>query len=469
MEKFFKIKERGSSFKAEIIGGLTTFMAMAYILMVNADMFTAAGVSYGAVYIATAISAVVGTLIMALLANLPLGLASGMGANAFFVFTVVGSFGFSYANALLFVLADGVIFILLTVTGLRKTIFNAIPQPVKAAIPAGIGLFIAFLGFQKSGLVVNDDSTLVGLHSFNLMSDSVSWSQIMPILVALLVLVAIAAMSKKKIKGAILWGILGGTALYYVFSFTISGFDYSAFTEMNSIGDSFKSFYNEAFLAVFTKGFDFTDYLAVEGHTVFGLVIAFISTALAFCLVDMFDTMGTLYGACRGGGLLVKNEKGEEEVPNMNRAMLADAVATTVGAACGTSTVTTFVESSSGVAAGARTGFASLITAGMFFIAMFLSPLTTIIPSAAYAAALIYVGILMISCVKDIDWSDPEIALPAFSVITFMPFTYSISYGIAFGILTYVLVKLFTGKVKEISISTWVILALFILMFLTTH
>ena len=477
LDKFFKLSERKTNVKTEIIAGITTFMAMAYILMVNPGLFTAIGEfgegdpknMFGAIYIATAISAVVGTVLIGLLANLPLAQASGMGLNAFFVFTACNALGFTYANALLFVLADGIIFVLLTVTGLRRVIFDAIPKSIKAAIPAGIGLFIAFLGLQSSGLVVADPSTGVNLASFNLLG-SATWATIMPLLVAVLAVIAIAVMSKLKVRGAILWGILGAAGLYYLLALYIPGF-YDGFWQTVSLNplDAFKSFGANAFGKVFTEGPDFSYYLSQEGHSVGSLILAFATTALAFCMVDMFDTMGTLYGACRGGGLLVKNSKGEEEVPNMNKAMLADAIATCTGAVCGTSTVTTFVESSAGVGAGGRTGLAAMVTAGMFFISMFLSPVAALIPACAYSAALVYVGILMVICVKDIDWSDPAIALPSFLTMTMMPFTYNISYGIAFGLISHIIIKVCTGKIKEVNVGTWVVAALFAAMFFLTH
>ena len=469
MEKFFKLSERGTTVRTEIIAGITTFMAMAYILMVNPGMFETVGVPFGANYIATALSAVIGTVLIGLLANLPLAQASGMGLNAYFVYTVCLGLGFTFANALVFVLVDGIVFILLTVTGLRRLIFEAIPATVKAAIPAGIGLFIAFLGLQK-GLIVNDDATLVNMQSFNVLSDSFSWAVVMPVLVTIAAVIAVAVMSKKGVKGAILWGILGGAVLYYLLGLTIDGFytDFWANKSLNPF-DAFADFGTSSFGKVFTEGFDFSTYLAIEGNSVGGLVLAFATSALAFCIVDMFDTMGTLYGACRGGDLLIKDEKGEMQIPNMDKAMLADAVATAAGAICGTSTVTTYVESSAGVGAGGRTGLSSMVTAALFFIAMFLSPVAALVPGCAYAAALIYVGILMMGCVKDIDWADPAIALPAFLTIAMMPFTYNISYGIAFGLISYVAIKTFTGKIKEINIGTWIITALFIAMFVLTH
>ena len=292
----------------------------------------------------------------------------------------------------------------------------------------------------------------------------------MPLLVTIVGVIAVAVMSKLKVKGAILWGVLGAAAVYYLLGITVPDF-YANFWADKTLNpfNAFQEFGTSAFGQVFVKGFDFTDYLAQEGHSVGGLIVAFITTALAFCMVDMFDTMGTLYGACRGGNLLVKNEKGELEVPNMNKAMLADAIATCTGAICGTSTVTTYVESSAGVGAGGRTGLSSMFTAGMFVIALFLAPVAALIPATAYAIALIYVGILMMGCVRDIEWSDPAIALPAFLTIAFMPFTYNISYGIAFGLVSHILIKVCTGKIKEVNIGTWVIGVLFAAMFFLTH
>lgn len=463
MEKFFKVKENGSTLRTEIVAGITTFMAMAYILMVNANMFTATGVSYGAIYIATAISAVVGTVLIGLLANLPLAQAPGMGLNAFFVYTVCLGLGLSYANALVLVLLDGIIFIILTVTGLRKVIFEAIPDAVKKAIPAGIGLFIAFLGLQNAGIVVDDPATLVNLTTFNFLGNA-TWASVMPILVTIFGLLAIAILSKRNVKGAILWGILGSAGVYYALGATINGF-YDVVKANLSFNPltAFKEFGTESLFKVFTEGFDFSAYIANNGTANLVLVIA--TSALAFCLVDMFDTMGTLYGACARGGLLDK----EGNVPNMNKAMLADAVATTTGAICGTSTVTTFVEASSGVAEGGRTGLSAMVTGALFFIAMFLSPVAALVPGCATATALIYVGILMVNCVKDIDWTDVEVAVPSFLAMAMMPFTYNISYGIAFGLISYIVIKIGVGKIKDIKVGTWIIGILFTIMFFVTH
>ena len=467
MDKFFRVTEKGSTIRTEITAGLTTFMAMAYILMVNAGMFAELGtVSYGAIYIATAISAIIGTVLIGLLANLPLAQASGMGLNAFFVYTVCFGFGLSYANALVLVLIDGLVFVLLTVTGLRKVIFDAIPQAVKTAISAGIGLFIAFIGMQNAGIVVDDGATLVNLHSFNLLGGNVTWADIFPILVTLLAVFAIGAMAYKKVKGAVLWGILGSAVVYYVVGLITVPEFYATAVAPNLTSDffgAFKDFGSQAFLKVFTEGFDFSAYIAANGMASF--VVMFLTTMLAFCMVDMFDTLGTLFGACSAGDLLDENG----DIPNMNRAMLADAVATCTGAVCGTSTVTTFVESSAGVAEGGKTGLASMSTAFFFFVAMFLAPVAQLIPTYACAAALIYVGVLMMSNVRSINWSDPSVAVPAFLTISFMPLTYNISYGIAFGLIAYVLIKLFSGKVKEVNISTWVITLLFAVMFFVSR
>lgn len=523
LDRKFKLKEHGTSVKIEIMAGITTFMAMVYILMVNAGMFSDLqgtvfnGPSYGAMYITTAISAIIGTVLIGLLSGLPLAQAPGMGLNAFFVYTICMGFGLTYANALVLVLIDGIVFIILTVTGLRKAIFTAIPDCVKKAIPAGIGLFIAFIGLQNAGIVVANSSTLVNLVSLNLLG-SATWASVMPILVTLAGFIAIAVLSKKNVKGAILWGILGAAALYFLLGLTVPNFyngigyqetyTWDALTNswvmtettigstagnyflgyftsdalpvvgevghtftlnylpnsLNlSIAQPFKDFGTMSFGKVFTEGFDFSGYLA--NNSVGSLVLVIITSSLAFCLVDMFDTLGTLYGACARGNLL--DEKGD--VPNMNKAMLTDAIATATGAMLGTSTVTTFVESSSGVAEGGRTGLTSIVVAIGFFVAMFLSPIAQLIPSAATATALVYVGVLMMNGVREIDWLDPSVAVPSFLTIAIMAFTYNISYGIGIGIISYVLIKLCTGKVKEINVVTAILGLLFAAMFFLTH
>ena len=464
-EKLFHIKEAGSNVRTEVLAGVTTFMTMAYILMVNSRMFAELpGVSYNAIYISTAISACIGTVLIGLLANLPMAQAAAMGSNAFFVYTVCFGLGLSYANALVLVLLDGVLFILLTVTGLRKKIFEAIPQSVRVTIPAGVGLFIAFIGLKDSGIVVANSSTFVTLASFNLLSGSVTWGDIMPMFVTLAILTAIAVLTCKRVKGAVLWGILGGTALYYLLGLTVPGF-YAGFGEglnFNPLA-AFVDFGTQAFGRVFTEGFNFSPYLAEHSGAELAILIA--TTALAFCLVDMFDTIGTLYGACARGDLLTE----EGEVPNMDKAMLADAIATTAGAVCGTSTVSSYVEASTGIAEGGRTGMAAMVTGALFFVSMFLSPIAKLVPGCATAAALIYVGIMMMNCARNIDWLKTEEAVPAFLTLAMMPLTYNISYGIAFGVISHVLICVFTGRAREVKAGTWVIAALFAAMFLVTH
>ena len=469
MERFFKLKERNTSLRTELVAGMTTFFAMVYILMVNANMFAdpfgdgsnPLGVSYGAIYIATAISAIAGTVIAGLLSNLPLAQASGMGLNAFFVYTVCIGFGLSYANALVLILAEGLFFILLTATGLRKKIFDALPFSVRVAIPGGIGLFIAFLGLQNAGIVVNNSSTCVDLGSFNLLKQD--WASIMPMVVTLCTFLAIVIMTHKKVRGAVLIGILGGMGLYYLLGLTVDGF-YEAF-QINIVSpvEAFAEFGQISFLTVLTKGLDFSDYIAQHG--VSNLILTLATTALAFCMVDMFDTLGTLYAACERANLLDENG----DPINMNEGMLSDAIATTVGALCGTSTVTTFSEVNAGVAAGGRTGLTSVFCGLFFFVAMFLSPIAQLVPSCATAAALIYVGYLMLVSVKNVIWDDLKLAIPSFLTLAMMPLTYNISYGIAFGLISYIVISIFCGDFKKIKGSSWVIAALFVAMLLLTH
>ncbi len=469
MEKLFKIKERGSSIRTEFSAALTTFFAMVYILMVNPQIFSnpnndgsnPLGVSFGAIYIATAISAVVGTVLIGLLANLPLAQASGMGLNAFCVHTVCLGFGFTYANAMVLVLVDGLVFVILTVTGLRKKIFDAIPSMVRAGIPAGIGMFIALLGLKSAGVVVVDPSSGLALGSFNLLN--CTFGQIMPMVVGLIAFLAIVIMARRNIKGSVLWGILIGMALYYLLGLAIPDFYANLSITMTSPFEAFGEFISQSFGKVIAEGFDFSAF--IEKNGVANFVLTLITTSLAFCMVDMFDTLGNLYAACQKGNLLTK----EGDVPEMDRAMMSDALATCTGAICGTSTVTTFAESTAGVAEGGRTGLTSLFTAGMFFIAMFLTPIAQLVPGCATAAALIYVGVLMMSSLKDVDWNDLEVAVPAFLTTAIMPFTGNISYGIAFGMIGYVVTGLFAGKAKKIKVSSYVLAVMFITLLLFTH
>ena len=462
MEKIFHLNEKNTTVRAEILGGLVTFLTMCYILFVNSDMFATLGLSFGAMYICTALSAVVGCFLMAFLAGMPIAQAPGLGLNAFFVYTCCLGFGFTYANALVFVLFDGILFVLLTLTGLRKKIYESIPLAVRHAIGVGIGGFIFFIACQNSGLIVDNPSTLVGLVSFNFLSGGVTWAGIMPVVVTMVTTVIICALRAKDKRGAVLIGILIGSVLYYALGFTIPGF-YDGFgLSLNlSMADAFKDFGTQTFGAVFKSGFDFSGYLA--GHSVANLWVMLITSALAFCLVDMFDTLGTLYSACAEGGLLDENGN----PLNFEKCMLSDAIATCAGAVFGTSTVTSYVESTSGIAAGAKSGLSSFVTGILFLLALIFTPIASLVPGCATAAALAYVGIIMMSGVINIDWKNIEIALPAFLTIMMMVLSYSISYGIAIGILAYILVKVFAGKVKEVKLGTWIIGILFVLMFVT--
>ena len=479
VDNWFGITRSGSNFKTETLAGITTFMAMVYILMVNADMFavviTGSENPYGAAYIATAVGAIVGTLLMAFLARMPLAQASGMGINAFIVYTLLNGTGLTYANSMVFVLIDGVIFLILTVTGLRRKIFEAIPAGVRHAIPVGIGLFIAFIGLQQAGVIVNEESTLTTFVSFNLLSspEFVTYSNgtvggILPAIIALIGVVVIAVLSKKNVKGAILWGLLGSAVLFYIFAGIAVGAGSQGATDMfNNISMSspfsaFEAWGKDSVGAVFYEGFDFSAYL--KNNSGGSLAVVLITSALSLCMIDMFDTIGTLYGACSKGNLIDK-----DGTPiRMEKMMLADAIATCTGAIAGTSTVTTFVESSSGVVAGGRTGFTSLITGVCFIIAMFLSPIAQLIPRSATATALIWVGVLMMSSVTTVDWKDASEAIVAFMTFITMLLGYSISKGIGMGIITYIVIQICTGKIKKISIPTWVIGAIFLATFLLT-
>ena len=480
VDNWFGITKSGSNYKTEIVAGITTFMAMVYILMVNAGMFE--GViggenPYGAAYIATSVGAIVGTFLMAFLARMPLAQASGMGINAFIVFTLLNKTGLTYANSMVFVLIDGVIFLILTLTGLRRKIFEAIPAGVRHAIPVGIGLFIAFIGLQQAGVIVNEESTLTTFVSFNLLNNPefVTYSAgtvggILPAIVALIGVVIIAVLSKKNVKGAILWGLLGSAVLYYVFAgIAVGAGSQGAIDMFNNVSlsnplSAFEAWGKDSVGVVFYEGFNFDQYLSTGTNNAGSLAVVLITSALSLCMIDMFDTIGTLYGACSKGNLLDK-----DGTPiRMERMMLSDAIATCTGAIAGTSTVTTFVESSAGVVAGGRTGFTSFITGVCFIVAMFLSPIAQLIPRSATATALIWVGVLMMSSVTKVDWNDAAEAIVAFMTFITMLLGYSISKGIGMGIITYIVIQICTGKIKKISIPTWIIGIIFLATFLLT-
>ncbi len=480
MEKFFGIKERGSSLRAEIIGGLTTFFAMAYIIFVNpsqvsgggangwlAEMMTGAGADpaalgkiWNSVYIASILVAIVGTLIMALYAKMPFAQACGMGLNAFFCTMFVSGAFFAkvdvikgYQAGLVIVLLEGVVFLVLSTTGLRKYIATSMPDCLKKAIPAGIGLFIAFIGMQNVGIVQANPYTLVQFVDVHgaLFGEGGGWTAIAPAIVALLGLLIIAVLGKFKVKGNVILGILITTVLYYLFTWTVPSFD------MSSIGQSFKDFGEIGITGLFHADSWKNAFSGANIGGIFNAIILIIS----FCLVDMFDTLGTLYGTASQADLLDENG----DPINVGKCMMADSVATCAGAVFGTSTCTTFVESASGVGAGARTGLASVVTAACFAVCLFLSPLASIIPAAATAPALIYVGVLMLSGFGKVDMSDLRSSVPAFLTLAMMPLTYSISNGIGIGAISYVFITLVTGKFTKKDIVATVIALLFIFRF----
>lgn len=425
MEKFFKLKERGTDVKTEIMAGITTFMTMAYILAVNPGILSASGMAFGKVFSATAIASAIACLVMALLANLPFALSAGMGLNAFFAYTVCIGMGHSWQFALTAIFCEGIIFVLLTFFNIREAIVNSIPESLKKAIAAGIGLFIAFIGLQNAGIIVGG-ATLVEL--------SAGWFK-GSAGVAMIGLVITAVLLALKVKGALLIGIVVTTIIGIPFGVT-------TYAGGSYLPDA-PYFCNFAFKEIFASGQATFDFIVVM---------------FTFLFIDMFDTVGTLIGCAGKSGLMNK----DGTIPNCKEALFADAIGTTVGAVLGTSTVTTFVESASGVAEGGRTGLTALTVAVLFLLSLFLEPLFGSIPSAATAPALIIVGVMMITPVTEIDFNDFSEAIPAFLTILFMCCAYSISDGIMFGILSYVIIKACTGKIKSIPVTTWVVAALFV-------
>ncbi|MDK0749682.1 NCS2 family permease [Clostridium perfringens] len=428
MEKFFKLKENNTDAKTEFIAGLTTFMTMAYILIVNPSILSAAGMDQGAVFTATALSAVIATLIMGLYAKLPFAQAPGMGLNAFFAYTIVIQMGYSFEFALTAVLLEGIIFILLTIFNVREAIVDSIPKGIKNAISVGIGLLIALIGLEGAGIVVHTDGgTIVSLGNI------VSGSGLLAIIGLLITSVLIA----KNVKGALFIGMII-TAIIGI-PMGITPIPSKIISMPPSIAPTFFKF-------------DF--------HNIFSLDMVIALFTLLF--MDMFDTIGTLVGVATKAKMLDKDGK----VPNIKKALFSDAVGTTLGACLGTSTVSTFVESASGVAEGGRTGLTAVSTAFMFFLALFFAPLFAVITPAVTASALVLVGLFMIEPIKEIDLHDFTEAIPAFLTIIMMPFAYSISDGIVFGVISYIILKLFSGKRKEISLTTVILGLLFLLKFL---
>ena len=454
LDKIFHLKENLTDVKTEVMAGITTFMTMAYILAVNPNILSASGMDRGSVFTATALSAFIATCLMALLSNYPFVLAPGMGLNAYFTYTVVLGMGYTWQQALAAVFAEGIIFILLSLTNVREAIFNSIPMNLKHAVSVGIGLFIAFIGLQNAKIVVGNDSTLVSIFSFkSSVAEGTFSSQGITVLLALIGILVTAVLLAKDVKGSILWGILITWVLGIICQLT------HLYVPNADIG-----YYS--LLPDFSNGISVPSMAPTFMKMDFSIVFSldFVVIMFAFLFVDMFDTLGTLIGVASKADMLDKDGK----LPKIKGALLSDAVGTTVGAVCGTSTVTTFVESASGVAEGGRTGLTSLVAAVLFGLSLLLSPIFLAIPSFATAPALIVVGYLMLTSVTKIDFNDMTEAIPCFIAIIAMPFMYSISEGISMGVISYVVINVITGKAKEkkISVLMYVLAILFVLKYI---
>lgn len=454
LDKLFHLKENHTDVKTEVMAGITTFMTMAYILAVNPNILSASGMDRGSVFTATALSAFIASCLMALLSNYPFVLAPGMGLNAYFTYTVVLGMGYSWQQALAAVFAEGIIFILLSLTNVREAIFNSIPMNLKHAVSVGIGLFIAFIGLQNAKIVVGNDSTLVSIFSFkSSVAEGTFSSQGITVLLALIGILVTAVLLAKDVKGSILWGILITWVLGIICQLT------HLYVPNADIG-----YYS--LLPDFSNGISVPSMAPTFMKMDFSIVFSldFVVIMFAFLFVDMFDTLGTLIGVASKADMLDKDGK----LPKIKGALLSDAVGTTVGAVCGTSTVTTFVESASGVAEGGRTGLTSIVAGILFALSLLLSPIFLAIPSFATAPALIVVGYLMLTSVTKIDFSDMTEAIPCFIAIIAMPFMYSISEGISMGVISYVVINLITGKAKEkkISVLMYVLAILFVLKYI---
>lgn len=445
LEKWFKLKENNTNVKTEIVAGVTTFMTMAYILAVNPSILSASGMDSNAILMATALAAFIGTLAMALLANYPFALAPGLGLNAYFAYTVCGAMGYSWQVALLAVFVEGLIFIVLSITNVREAIFNAIPLPLKKGVSVGIGLFIAFIGFQNAGIVVNSDSTLVTVIDFTENFNTAGISALLAIIGTFL----IAILYIKGVKGSILIGIFATWILGIICQLT-GLYAVTPDAGYYSLLPSFSSFSFGAIGLTFGQCFN-VDFSAVR-------ITDFIVIILAFLFVDVFDTLGTLIGCANKADMLDK----EGKLPRIKQALLADAIATSAGAVLGTSTTTTFVESSAGVAEGGRTGLSSVVTGFLFLLSIVFAPIFTAIPGFATAPALLFVGFLMITAVTQIDFNDLTEAIPAYLCLLAMPLLYSISEGIAVGVISYVIINAVCGKAKKIKPLMYILAVLFI-------
>lgn len=435
MEKLFKLKEHGTNVRTELIGGLTTFFAMAYIIFVNPNYLSATGMNFHAVMIATCLSAALGCFLTAFLANVPFAQAPGMGLNAFFTYTLCFQMGYTWQQGLAVVFISGILFLIVTISPLRSKVIDSIPSFLKSAISAGIGLFIAFIGLLNADIVKLSGDVIVDgavvATDYSLLGNITSGAP----LLALIGLIITGILIAYKVRGAMVIGIIITTIIGIPFGLT-------SYTPMD-----------------FSFGVISETFMKMDFHGLFSLgLLPLITAIISFALVDMFDTVGTLIGTAGNAGML--DEHGR--LPGGDRALIADAIATVTGACLGTSTVTTYVESSTGIQEGARTGLAAAFTGVLFLLATFLAPVAGIIPSAATAPALIIVGVYMLQGAAKIDWSDFEVALPCFLTIAMMPFAYSISDGIGFGFISFTLIKVFRGKAKEVPVLIYILAILFI-------
>lgn len=459
IDRFFGVSQSHSTIRTEVLAGITTFITIAYILILNPQILSdpyiimgdtlMAGKIANGVFIGTCIGAFIGTILCALYARVPFAQAPGMGLNAFFAYTVVLGMGYTYGQALVIVFISGIFFIVITAIGLREAIIRSIPDAVKNAITPGIGLFITIIGLKNAGIIISNPATLVSLVDFSRWkTDGADMMLINGALTALIGLVIMGILHARKVKGSILLGIVAATLIGIPLGIThLSNLD------MN-IGVKFMDFAEVSFMKMDFAGlFAGTNFV----ETLFTVTMLVIS----FSLVNMFDSIGTLLGAARQSGMIDENG----EVIRMKQALMSDAISTAAGAMVGTSTVTTVVESSAGIAAGGRTGLTSLVTALMFLGAILLVPIVSIVPAAATAPALIFVGILMLGNIKEVDFSDMSNALPAFCTIVFMPFTYSIANGVAFGLITFCLMKLMTGRKQDVKVLTLMISVVFVVRY----
>ena len=459
IEKLFKLTENKTTVKTEVVAGITTFMTMAYILAVNPNLLSIAGIPRGGVFMATCLAAVVGTLLMAFMSNYPFVLAPGMGLNAFLTFGVVLGMGYSWQFALLAVFVEGLIFLALSLTPVREGIFNAIPLCLKKAVAAGIGLFICFIAMQGAHIIVNNDATLVGLQKFTdfNMHDVCAILAIVGTLITAILLVL-------KVKGAILFGILATWILgmvaqatgFYVVNPELGCYSLYPNLSLKGFAQNFTEF-GQTFGAIFNPA-GWTHNGDVTTGWKLVLSLNFFVVMFAFFFVDLFDTLGTLIGVSMKGGFLDKDGK----LPRISGALCADSIATSVGAVFGTSTTPTYVESASGVMAGGKTGLTAFTSAILFALAIFFAPVFLAIPAFATAPALIIVGYMMLSSCADVDWSDPRDAVPAFLAVAAMPFTYSISDGIMFGVISYTIINAATGSFKRVHWIMYILTVLFI-------